>query len=199
MVPSLVTNSRFVLCVMTIPEVCFLQHVLRELPSSPVPASCCTALLEAYSKLFYAIEMFVPNPQSNVLAYHAKILFAFLAFSITWFLYGCLQKLIARSYGWMQCKLLYKKHFLNPIGASYRGMHLPTFTHTSNVRIFRQFNWWGSIFALQCSLRPKPNQDKLQSTVWWFYETKLKCISTKTIQTANAKIIIINKENLVTL
>lgn len=27
-----------------------LQHVLRELPSSPVPASCCTALLEAYSK-----------------------------------------------------------------------------------------------------------------------------------------------------
>ncbi|KAL0459127.1 UNVERIFIED_CONTAM: Rho GTPase-activating protein 7 [Sesamum latifolium] len=24
------------------------QHVLRELPSSPVPASCCTALLEAY-------------------------------------------------------------------------------------------------------------------------------------------------------
>lgn len=28
----------------------FLQHVLRELPSSPVPASCCTALLEAYSK-----------------------------------------------------------------------------------------------------------------------------------------------------
>lgn len=28
----------------------FSQHVLRELPSSPVPASCCTALLEAYSK-----------------------------------------------------------------------------------------------------------------------------------------------------
>ncbi|GFQ02902.1 rho GTPase-activating protein 7 [Phtheirospermum japonicum] len=25
-----------------------LQHVLRELPSSPVPASCCTALLEAF-------------------------------------------------------------------------------------------------------------------------------------------------------
>lgn len=28
----------------------FLQHVLRELPSSPVPASCCTALLEAFRK-----------------------------------------------------------------------------------------------------------------------------------------------------
>lgn len=28
----------------------YLQHVLRELPSSPVPASCCTALLEAYSE-----------------------------------------------------------------------------------------------------------------------------------------------------
>ncbi|GAU22150.1 hypothetical protein TSUD_251780, partial [Trifolium subterraneum] len=27
-----------------------VKHVLRELPSSPVPASCCTALLEAYSK-----------------------------------------------------------------------------------------------------------------------------------------------------
>ncbi|MCD7460790.1 hypothetical protein HAX54_044426 [Datura stramonium] len=25
-----------------------VKHVLRELPSSPVPASCCTALLEAY-------------------------------------------------------------------------------------------------------------------------------------------------------
>ncbi|KAL6966635.1 Rho GTPase-activating protein 6, partial [Sarracenia purpurea var. burkii] len=25
-----------------------IKHVLRELPSSPVPASCCTALLEAY-------------------------------------------------------------------------------------------------------------------------------------------------------
>lgn len=27
-----------------------MQHVLRELPSSPVPTSCCTALLEAQSK-----------------------------------------------------------------------------------------------------------------------------------------------------
>ncbi|PNY15441.1 rho GTPase activation protein [Trifolium pratense] len=26
-----------------------VKHVLRELPSSPVPASCCTALLEAYN------------------------------------------------------------------------------------------------------------------------------------------------------
>lgn len=34
-----------------------LQHVLRELPSSPVPASCCTALLEAYSKFsIYAFK-----------------------------------------------------------------------------------------------------------------------------------------------
>lgn len=30
-----------------------LQHVLRQLPSSPVPASCCTALLEAYSKFLF--------------------------------------------------------------------------------------------------------------------------------------------------
>jgi hypothetical protein len=30
----------------------YLQHVLRELPSSPVPASCCTALLEAFRKCF---------------------------------------------------------------------------------------------------------------------------------------------------
>lgn len=27
----------------------FVQYVLRELPSSPVPASCCTALVDAYS------------------------------------------------------------------------------------------------------------------------------------------------------
>ncbi|KAL8129381.1 hypothetical protein V2J09_018536 [Rumex salicifolius] len=27
-----------------------VKHILRELPSSPVPASCCTALLDAYSK-----------------------------------------------------------------------------------------------------------------------------------------------------
>lgn len=27
-----------------------LQYILRELPSSPVPASCCNALLEAFSK-----------------------------------------------------------------------------------------------------------------------------------------------------
>lgn len=29
-----------------------VQHVLRELPSSPVPASCCTALLEAFRKYY---------------------------------------------------------------------------------------------------------------------------------------------------
>jgi hypothetical protein len=29
-----------------------LQHVLRELPSSPVPASCCTALLESFRKYY---------------------------------------------------------------------------------------------------------------------------------------------------
>ncbi|KAF9665779.1 hypothetical protein SADUNF_Sadunf16G0159200 [Salix dunnii] len=28
-----------------------VKHVLRELPSSPVPASCCTALLEAYKEI----------------------------------------------------------------------------------------------------------------------------------------------------
>ncbi|CAN1177159.1 Rho GTPase-activating protein 6 [Linum perenne] len=33
------------------------ELVLRELPSSPVPASCCTALLEAYSS--YDSEMAV--------------------------------------------------------------------------------------------------------------------------------------------
>ena len=34
----------------------YLQHVLRQLPSSPVPASCCTALLEAYSKSVLYME-----------------------------------------------------------------------------------------------------------------------------------------------
>ncbi|KAK9154647.1 hypothetical protein Sjap_002127 [Stephania japonica] len=34
-----------------------VKHVLRELPSSPVPASCCTALLEAYSKPILILKM----------------------------------------------------------------------------------------------------------------------------------------------
>uniref|UniRef100_M4DU45 Rho-GAP domain-containing protein n=1 Tax=Brassica campestris TaxID=3711 RepID=M4DU45_BRACM len=33
-----------------------IKHVLRELPSSPVSASCCTALLEAYSEFPYLLH-----------------------------------------------------------------------------------------------------------------------------------------------
>lgn len=48
--------SSFIYCVeifVSCYSICTLQHVLRQLPSSPVPASCCTALLEAYSKSLY--------------------------------------------------------------------------------------------------------------------------------------------------
>ena len=41
-----------------------LQHVLRELPSSPVPASCCTALLEAYSKSYFSLSLTLSLPPS---------------------------------------------------------------------------------------------------------------------------------------
>jgi hypothetical protein len=32
-----------------------MQHVLRELPSSPVSTTCCTALLEAHRKILFVI------------------------------------------------------------------------------------------------------------------------------------------------
>lgn len=35
-----------------------IQYVLRELPSSPVPASCCTALLEAFRKSVKLFEQY---------------------------------------------------------------------------------------------------------------------------------------------
>ncbi|GAA0187506.1 GTPase-activating protein [Lithospermum erythrorhizon] len=34
-----------------------VKHVLRELPSSPVPASCCTALLEAYINILKVMKL----------------------------------------------------------------------------------------------------------------------------------------------
>ncbi|KAL7615108.1 hypothetical protein Lser_V15G05800 [Lactuca serriola] len=45
-----------------------VKHVLRELPSSPVPASCCTALLEAYK---------IDQKESRVNAMRAAILETF--------------------------------------------------------------------------------------------------------------------------
>ncbi|MFS7956081.1 putative Rho GTPase activation protein [Helianthus anomalus] len=36
-----------------------VKHVLRELPSSPVPASCCTALLEAHSEFISLLILVV--------------------------------------------------------------------------------------------------------------------------------------------
>ncbi|GER40736.1 Rho GTPase-activating protein [Striga asiatica] len=53
-----------------------VKHVLRELPSSPVPASCCTALLEAYridpkearvNALHSAIQETFPEPNRRLL------------------------------------------------------------------------------------------------------------------------------------
>ncbi|KAF9613591.1 hypothetical protein IFM89_009261 [Coptis chinensis] len=53
-----------------------VKHVLRELPSSPVPASCCTALLEAYrlerkgdrlNALRYAVQETFPEPNRRLL------------------------------------------------------------------------------------------------------------------------------------
>ncbi|KAL5992643.1 hypothetical protein ACLOJK_013562 [Asimina triloba] len=42
-----------------------IKHVLRELPSSPVPASCCTSLLEAFSK--YQFRLGTTTFQVNAL------------------------------------------------------------------------------------------------------------------------------------
>ncbi|KAL9455031.1 hypothetical protein AB3S75_010436 [Citrus x aurantiifolia] len=47
-----------------------VKHVLRELPSSPVPASCCTALLEAYTRISAmrsAILETFPEPNRRLL------------------------------------------------------------------------------------------------------------------------------------
>ncbi|XP_041998861.1 rho GTPase-activating protein 7-like isoform X5 [Salvia splendens] len=53
-----------------------VKHVLRELPSSPVPASCCTALLEAYkvdrkesrvNAMLTAIQETFPEPNRRLL------------------------------------------------------------------------------------------------------------------------------------
>ncbi|XP_044481885.1 rho GTPase-activating protein 7 isoform X2 [Mangifera indica] len=45
-----------------------VKHVLRELPSSPVPASCCTALLEAYK---------IDRKEARISAMHSAILETF--------------------------------------------------------------------------------------------------------------------------
>ncbi|KAH7542185.1 hypothetical protein FEM48_Zijuj02G0046300 [Ziziphus jujuba var. spinosa] len=42
-----------------------VKHVLRELPSSPVPASCCTALLEAYSKILKMMHTISSHSHEN--------------------------------------------------------------------------------------------------------------------------------------
>lgn len=49
----------------------YMQHVLRELPSSPVSASCCTALLEAYSEFPYAL--FLPSDKVILVNMHVCI------------------------------------------------------------------------------------------------------------------------------
>ncbi|KAK6138243.1 hypothetical protein DH2020_027990 [Rehmannia glutinosa] len=58
-----------------------LQHVLRELPSSPVPASCCTALLEAFkidrkearvNAMRSAIQEAFPEPNRRLLQSHTR-------------------------------------------------------------------------------------------------------------------------------
>ncbi|KAJ9699141.1 hypothetical protein PVL29_007972 [Vitis rotundifolia] len=61
-----------------------VKHVLRELPSSPVPASCCTALLEAYkidrkdarvSAMRSAILETFPEPNRRLLQRYSLSLF----------------------------------------------------------------------------------------------------------------------------
>ncbi|KAL6564830.1 Rho GTPase-activating protein 7 [Orobanche minor] len=60
-----------------------VKHVLRELPSSPVPASCCTALLEAYKidrkearvkAMHSAIQETFPEPNRRLLQRSSRIL-----------------------------------------------------------------------------------------------------------------------------
>ncbi|KAJ0807750.1 putative Rho GTPase activation protein [Helianthus annuus] len=53
--PSLVL-MRMLLMLVTVSTV---KHVLRELPSSLVPASCCTVLLEAHSEFIYLLILVV--------------------------------------------------------------------------------------------------------------------------------------------
>ncbi|KAI3760752.1 hypothetical protein L1987_51151 [Smallanthus sonchifolius] len=42
-----------------------IKYVLRELPSSPVPASCCNALLDAYSRILIMMEAVAENKNVN--------------------------------------------------------------------------------------------------------------------------------------
>ncbi|XP_042002729.1 rho GTPase-activating protein 7-like [Salvia splendens] len=53
-----------------------VKHVLRELPSSPVPASCCTALLEAYSNVLHC-TLEIDRIETRVNAMRSAILEAF--------------------------------------------------------------------------------------------------------------------------
>lgn len=61
-----------------------LQHVLRELPSSPVPASCCTALLESFRKYYIELRhvlngLFV-NMSSTMLSCSLDSLYSYLVY-----------------------------------------------------------------------------------------------------------------------
>ncbi|XP_068661449.1 rho GTPase-activating protein 7-like isoform X2 [Aristolochia californica] len=67
-----------------------VKHVLRELPSSPVPASCCTALLEAYrielkdariSAIRSAISDTFPEPNRRLLQRILKMMHTVAAYS----------------------------------------------------------------------------------------------------------------------
>ncbi|XP_054798173.1 rho GTPase-activating protein 7-like isoform X2 [Prosopis cineraria] len=68
-----------------------VKHVLRELPSSPVPASCCTALLEAYkidrreariSAMRSAILETFPEPNRRLLQRILKMMHKIASYSL---------------------------------------------------------------------------------------------------------------------
>jgi hypothetical protein len=56
---------------MVVESMGWLQHVLRELPSSPVSTTCCTALLEAQSNFFISLTTSILDA---LYACHALIL-----------------------------------------------------------------------------------------------------------------------------
>ena len=58
---------------MAVESMGWLQHVLRELPSSPVSTTCCTALLEAQSNFFISLTTSILD---DLYACHALILWS---------------------------------------------------------------------------------------------------------------------------
>lgn len=58
---------------MVVESMGWLQHVLRELPSSPVSTTCCTALLEAQSNFFISLTTSILDA---LYACHALILWS---------------------------------------------------------------------------------------------------------------------------